>query len=50
MSLVTKLAKFAQSPQGRKMADQAVRAAKDPKTKRQIEGARAKLMQRGKRP
>jgi hypothetical protein len=49
MSLVTKLAKFARSPQGRQMADKAVRAAKDPKTKRQIEAARSKLMQRGKR-
>ena len=50
MSLVTKLAKFARSPQGRRLADQAVRAAKDPKTKRQIESARAKLVQRGRRP
>jgi hypothetical protein len=44
MSLFNKVAKFARSPQGRRMADQAVRAAKDPKTKRQIEHARARLM------
>ena len=49
MSLVTKLARFARSPQGRQMADRAVRAAKDPKTKRQIQSARQKLLQRGKR-
>ena len=49
MSFANKIAKFARSPQGRRLADQAVRAAKDPKTKRQIESARAKLMQRGKR-
>jgi hypothetical protein len=49
MSLVNKISKFARSPQGRRLADQAVKAAKDPKTKRQIESARAKLMQRGKR-
>jgi hypothetical protein len=48
MSLVSTLAKFARSPQGRRMAEQAVRAAKDPKTKRQIESARAKLVQRGR--
>ena len=44
MSLASTLSKFARSPQGRRMAEQAVRAAKDPKTKRQIESARAKLM------
>ena len=49
MSFANKIAKFARSPQGRRLADQAVRAASDPKTKRQIQAARAKLMQRGKR-
>ena len=49
MSLFSKVARFARSPQGRRLADQAVRAARDPKTKRQIQSARAKLLQRGRR-
>ena len=49
MSLMSSVAKFARSPQGRKMAQQAVRAAQDPKTKRQIQSLRLKLAQRGKR-
>ena len=50
MSLISKVAKFARSPQGRRLTQQATRMANDPKTKRQIESARAKLVQRGKRP
>jgi hypothetical protein len=42
--LMSSVTKFARSPQGRRLADQAVRAAKDPKTKRQIEQVRARLM------
>ena len=49
MSLITSLSRFARSPQGRRLAQQAVRAASDPKTKRQIMSARQKLLQRGKR-
>lgn len=48
MSLISKAARFARSPQGRRLAEQAVRMAGDPKTKRQIQSARTKLMQRGK--
>ena len=48
MSLFSKAARFARSPQGRRLTQQAVRVASDPKTKRQIQSARAKLMQRGK--
>jgi hypothetical protein len=48
-SLVNRVAKFARSPQGRRLAEQAVRAARDPKTKRQIEHVRERLVQRGKR-
>ena len=48
MSLFNKVAKFARSPQGRRLADTAVRTAKDPKTKRQIEAARARLMKSGR--
>jgi hypothetical protein len=50
MSMLNKIAKFARSPQGRRLADQAVRAARDPKTKRQIQQVRTKLATRGKAP
>ena len=49
MSLINKVTKFASSPQGRRLADTAMRKAKDPATKRQIAGLRGKLGQR-KRP
>jgi hypothetical protein len=45
-SLLSKVAQLARTPQGRRMADQAVRAARDPKTRRQIEQVRARLVQR----
>ena len=45
-SLLSKVAHFARSPQGRRLADQAVRRARDPKTRRQIEQVRSRLMQR----
>ena len=49
--MFNKVAKFARSPQGRRLADQAVRRAKDPKTKHQIEQVRSRLMQgKGKPP
>ena len=44
MSLISKVARFARSPQGRRLSQQAVRMAKDPKTKRQIQSARTRLM------
>ena len=44
MSLMNRLTKFARSPQGRALADRAVRAAKDPKTRRQIERMGRQLM------
>ena len=49
-SLLNRVAQFARTPQGRRMADQAVRRARDPKTRRQIEQVRSRLMQRGGRP
>jgi hypothetical protein len=49
MSLLSKVAKFARSPQGRRLADQAVRAARDPKTKRQIESVRSRVVKKGAR-
>lgn len=47
MSLVTSIARFARSPQGRQLTRQALRMAKDPKTRRQIADARTKLAKRG---
>jgi hypothetical protein len=47
-SLLSKVAQFARSPQGRRIGAQAVRAARDPKTRRQIEQVRARLGQRGR--
>ena len=49
MSLISSIARFARSPQGRRLTQQAVRVARDPKTRTQIQSARAKLAQRGKR-
>ncbi len=46
-SLMSKVAQFARSPQGRRLADTAVRRARDPKTRRQVEQVRARLMKRG---
>jgi hypothetical protein len=50
-SLLSKVAQFARSPQGRRLAGQATRAARDPKTRRQVEQVRRRLTERGgKRP
>jgi hypothetical protein len=49
-SLFSKLSKFARSPQGRALANQATRAAKDPKTRRQVEAIGRKFLARRKRP
>ena len=49
-SLINRVAQFARTPQGRRMAESAVRAARDPKTRRQMEQVRARLTQRGGRP
>jgi hypothetical protein len=46
-SLMSKVAQFARSPQGRRMAETATRRARDPKTRRQVEQVRARLMKRG---
>ena len=46
MSLISKISRFARSPQGRKLADKAMTAAKDPKTRKQIDEARRKLAAR----
>ena len=46
--LMRKVARFAQSPQGRKLADSAKRMANDPKNREKIEGLRARASR--KRP
>jgi hypothetical protein len=43
-SLFSKLSKFARSKQGRTLADQAMRAAKDPKTRKQVESMGRKFL------
>jgi hypothetical protein len=47
-SLFGRIAKFAQSPQGRRLAQQAKRYAQDPETQRKIDAARKRLMARRK--
>ena len=42
MSLLTKAVQFARSPQGRKLTEKAKTMAKDPETRRKIEGLREK--------
>jgi hypothetical protein len=41
------IATLARSPQGRKVADEAKRLAKDPATRRKIDDARRRVMKRG---
>lgn len=41
--MMSKLARFARSPQGRQMADKAKRFASDPKNKQKIDGYRRKF-------
>ncbi len=43
MSMISKLARFASSPQGQRMAQKAMEKAKDPKTRQQVDDARGKL-------
>ena len=47
-SLFNTISKYANSKQGKELADKAVRAAKDPKTKKQIDDVRRKFMSGGK--
>jgi hypothetical protein len=47
-SLIGRIAKFAQSPQGRRLTAQAKRYAQDPKNRAKIDQARRRLMARGK--
>ena len=45
-SLLSKVAQFARSPQGRRMAGSMTRAARDPRTRRQIDQVRRRLAAR----
>ncbi len=46
MPIFSKVARFARSPQGRRLAAQAMQRAKDPKTRKQIDDARRRLAAR----
>ena len=46
MSLFKSLARFASSPQGRRLADKAMRYAKSPEGKRRIAQTRQRLLSR----
>jgi hypothetical protein len=50
MPLLNKLATFARSPQGRRLAQQAMRYANSPQGKAKIAQARQALAKRGTRP
>jgi hypothetical protein len=43
MSLMSKAARFARSPQGRKLVERGKEMAKDPETKRKLERVRAQI-------
>src|SRR3954452_18539711 len=45
-SLIGSIARFARSPQGRRLAAQAMRYASDPKTRAKIDAARKRLLER----
>jgi hypothetical protein len=47
-SLIGRIAKFATSPQGRRLAAQAKRYAQDPKNRARIDAARKRLAERNK--
>jgi hypothetical protein len=47
-SLIDRIAKFARSPQGRRLTEQAKRYASDPKNRAKLDQARKRLMARNK--
>ncbi len=47
MSLVNKLASFARSPQGRRLAQQAMRYAQSPQGRAKIDNARRAIAKKG---
>jgi hypothetical protein len=44
--LFNRIGRFARSPQGKRLMEKAQRAARDPRTRRRIADARARLMRR----
>jgi hypothetical protein len=50
MSLLSKITRFARSPQGRRMTQQAMAYARSPEGKRKIAQARARFAGRKSRP
>jgi hypothetical protein len=48
MSFLSRIGKFAKTPQGKKLMKQAQELAKDPDTKKKIEDARKRLMHKDK--
>jgi hypothetical protein len=48
VSILNRITKFANTPQGRRLTEQAKKVASDPETKRKIEDARRRLTKRGK--
>ena len=49
-SLFGRISKFARSPQGRKLAGEAARLARDPATRRKVTDAAGRLRNRGGTP
>jgi hypothetical protein len=47
MSMIGRLARLAQSPQGRKLLREAHKVAMDPKNRKRLENLRGKLLQPG---
>ena len=48
--LMSKLSRFARSPQGKRAMSEAQRLAKDPKTRKQIDDVRRRFAERGRKP
>jgi hypothetical protein len=46
MSLVTRIARFARSPQGRRFVSEATRYARSPKARQQVQQVRTQLAER----
>jgi hypothetical protein len=49
MSLISRASRFARSPQGRALVDKGKKMARDPETRRKLDGMRAKLGKKGAR-
>ena len=48
-NILSTVTRFARSPQGRALAEDTVRRAREPKTRRQVEQVRARLAERAAR-